>query len=256
MGRDMRGQTPVEIVRAQRERVSRQVASDMDELGQGWGGLYLPTMSPWNPANGRVFRGVNRVHLACAARLRGIDDGRWSTFNQIREAGWRVRKGSKAAIIERWKEVKGHFSRPIGYWNVFNASDMTGTGDLGGGPVQEAAPARARLLLSRAGERGHVPSEPLLRSASCRLAWEEVLADTDDPSDEASLRLSGELAFLFLLYSLGVRTLGPTEAARPSAASMGALSDAVATDPDLLFRAAARAERAAARLLGPDRAGR
>lgn len=72
--------------------------------------------------------------------MRGYTDNRWATFNQIKDAGWHVKKGAKSALIEKWKqfafykenedtgekELAGRYSKLVGYWNVFNAEDIEG----------------------------------------------------------------------------------------------------------------------------------
>ena len=72
--------------------------------------------------------------------MRGYTDNRWATFNQIKDAGWHVKKGAKSALIEKWKqfafykenedtgekELAGRYPKLVGYWNVFNAEDIEG----------------------------------------------------------------------------------------------------------------------------------
>lgn len=128
------------IVRQERERVVEKIVQDMEKDGLHWLEPYLPALSPRNPVTGTVYKGGNRLHLGFVAYERGYEDSRWCTFNQIRDNGWHLRKGSKAAIIERWKEfvateenkdtgeseVVGHYLRCIGYWNVYNAAEIEG----------------------------------------------------------------------------------------------------------------------------------
>lgn len=265
MKKQTKRQTPTEIVSAQRVRAAAQIAGDMEALGPAWADAYLPSLSPENPVNGRKYRGGNRIHLACAARARSFADNRWATFNQIREAGWRVKKGSKAAIIERWKEVLGHYSRAIGYWNVFNASEIVGIGDFEEVPRGEDYASRmSNLLLAAASDVGSglgeseacaLPDQAAFDSDEgflCGLAREmaraAVHADTEDSSDTTAERLASELAGLFLLSSLGISQLSGDgrDDAEESARWM---SQTILSDPELLFRAAARADKAATRIL-------
>lgn len=133
----------VEIVNEQRERIVKKIIKDMQERGLRWSEPYLPSMSPNNPTSGTVYQGGNRLHLGFVGYMRGYEDNRWCTYNQIKNNGWYLKKGSKAAIIERWKEytftdksdsteeqdtqdtVK-HIMRCVGYWNVFNAEEIDG----------------------------------------------------------------------------------------------------------------------------------
>lgn len=130
----------VEIVNEHRARVVEKVLADMRRDGLHWSEPYLPSLSPHNPVSGTAYSGGNRVHLGFVGYMRGYEDSRWCTFNQIRDSDWNLKKGSKAAIIERWKsysvreeneetgkeEVTGSFLRCVGYWNVFNADQIEG----------------------------------------------------------------------------------------------------------------------------------
>lgn len=144
--------SPVDIVNSRREEVVRKIIRDMGENGLQWSAPYLPTLSPRNPVSGTVYRGSNRLHLAFVGYMRGIEDNRWCTFNQIRDKGWHLKGGSKAAIIEKWKdlpltgknedtgedEVVGHYLRCVGYWNVFNAGDIDGIPPEPEGPQHQS----------------------------------------------------------------------------------------------------------------------
>ncbi|WP_083628213.1 ArdC family protein [Hornefia porci] len=144
--------SPVDIVNSRREEVVRKILRDMEENGLQWAAPYLPTLSPRNPVSGTVYRGCNRLHLAYVGYMRGIEDNRWCTFKQIRDKGWHLKGGSKAAIIEKWKdlpltgknedtgedEVVGHYLRMVGYWNVFNAGDIEGIPPATEGPQHQS----------------------------------------------------------------------------------------------------------------------
>ena len=139
--KDSRNQpTGVERVKEQRSQIVSKVIEDMKRDGLRWSEPYLPMMTPHNPVTGTVYRGGNRMHLAFVGMMRGFTDNRWCTFNQIRDAGWHLKKGAKSALVERWKsytireenaetgeeEITGHFLRLVGCWNVFNASEIEG----------------------------------------------------------------------------------------------------------------------------------
>lgn len=129
-----------EIVDEQRARVVEKIIGDMEKNGLRWSEPYLPSLSPHNPVSGTVYKGGNRLHLGFVGFMRGFEDNRWCTFNQIRDSGWHLKKGSKAAIIEKWREfsvkeenketgeqeVTGRYLRLVGYWNVFNAQEIEG----------------------------------------------------------------------------------------------------------------------------------
>lgn len=128
----------LEIVEKQRALVVEKIIEDMKRDGLHWSEPYIPSLSPHNPVSGTVYQGGNRFHLGFVGYMRGFTDNRWCTFNQIRDSGWHLKKGAKAALIEKWrefsireenedtgeKEVTGHYLRCVGYWNVFNASEI------------------------------------------------------------------------------------------------------------------------------------
>ena len=133
-------QTPAEIVENQRQAVVEKIIEDMKRDGLRWAEPYLPSLTPHNPVSGTVYQGGNRVHLGFIGCMRGYTDNRWATFNQIKDAGWHVKKGAKSALIEKWKqfafykenedtgekELAGRYPKLVGYWNVFNAEDIEG----------------------------------------------------------------------------------------------------------------------------------
>lgn len=133
-------QAGTEIVEAQRKEVVDKIIADMQRDGLHWADPYLPSLTPHNPLSGTVYRGGNRIHLGYVGFSRGYEDNRWATFNQIRDAGWHVKKGAKSAIIEKWREysikekneetgedeIKGRYLRLVGYWRVFNAAEIEG----------------------------------------------------------------------------------------------------------------------------------
>ena len=80
----------------------------------------LPWEKPWragantnplNPLSGTKYHGVNRMLLWMISEMRGIDDGRWATFNQIVDKNnkyhpgkkWHLTAGSKGVPVELWK---------------------------------------------------------------------------------------------------------------------------------------------------------
>ena len=91
------------------------------------------------------------MHLAVMAAIKGYNDPRWVTFNQAKKVGWKLQKGAKSCIVEKWKmyPVKDSgkekdksspasddtqnlrmIPRCVGYWSVFNASQFDGVPPL------------------------------------------------------------------------------------------------------------------------------
>lgn len=90
----------------QRKVVVEQLVQDMMSGKKDW-------MKPWksgfaakNPLSGTVYSGMNRMHLAYTARVRGYSDNRWVTFNQAKKQGWSVRKGEHGTRVEVWKTFR------------------------------------------------------------------------------------------------------------------------------------------------------
>lgn len=94
----------LEIVEKQRALVVEKIIEDMKRDGLHWSEPYIPSLSPHNPVSGTVYQGGNRFHLGFVGYMRGFTDNRWCTFNQIRDSGWHLKKGAKAALIEKWRE--------------------------------------------------------------------------------------------------------------------------------------------------------
>ena len=135
---------------AQRREVAEKVARDMEELGSGWKIPWTQAGAPMNPATGTEYRGGNTVYLKAYAAIRGYGDYRWATYNQGKERGWKLKKGSKAVSVEHWRRVSfdrkdaqgnvivGKDGEPErgtrlvldGYWNVFNLSCFEGAPEL------------------------------------------------------------------------------------------------------------------------------
>lgn len=99
--------------------------------------------SPLNAVTGKYYRGINKFLLSMEAQKANSLDYRWATFNQIKNAGWSVRKGAKGSKIQycqpydftvqkqiSWEEyrAKGHYHIGIIYKNftVFNGQDIRG----------------------------------------------------------------------------------------------------------------------------------
>ena len=134
-------ETPKRVI-DQRMEVVSGIVEAMKEKGLRWfSGLGFST-APRNPLSGTVYRGRNRLLLSFVASAKGYEDPRWVTFSQARDAGWKMRKGARSSVVEKWKMFsfeKGgdegesedcdpgavvRFARCVGYWSVFNASEF------------------------------------------------------------------------------------------------------------------------------------
>lgn len=53
-----------------------------------------PLEAPYNPVSSAQYQNTNRLTLLIASNVMGLNDPRWMTFNQAKEKGWFVKKGS------------------------------------------------------------------------------------------------------------------------------------------------------------------
>lgn len=127
----------------ERAAVVASILGAMASDGLDWVVPWARLEAPVNGATGRPYEGGrNRAHLLAAMRRIGSVDPRFLTFNQARQAGYKVRKGEKSCIIEHWitsliPSPDGdvdEFGHPVFIsvprfnkcWSVFNASQLEG----------------------------------------------------------------------------------------------------------------------------------
>jgi len=125
----------------QRRLVVEKVLQDMEKDGLNWAKSWSTAFAPYNPVSGTRYRGMNRLLLGYIAAKRNLNDPRWVTSRQAEESGWKIKKGSKSAGVEKWKRVSRRndleeagedgedcltFFACVGYFNVFNAEEVEG----------------------------------------------------------------------------------------------------------------------------------
>ncbi len=233
----------LEIVEKQRALVVEKIIEDMKREGLHWSEPNIPSLSPHNPVSGTVYQGGNRFHLGFVGYMRGFADNRWCTFNQIRDSGWHLKKGAKAALIEKWrefsireenedtgeKEVTGHYLRCVGYWIVINASETFLSDET-----------FTRVLLH---EMTHSTGHPSALNRGC---------NTDFGSPEyAQEELVAELGSLFLSADLGIQNTDyEGEHYENHISYLQSWMHALEDDPSYLFKAAAKADKAGTLIIG------
>lgn len=288
-------QNATDIINNQREHVVAKILEDMQRDGLHWAEPYLPSLSPNNPASGTVYQGGNRVHLAFIGYMRGFTDSRWCTFNQIRDAGWHLKKGAKAAMIEKWKtfpifeeneitgekELTGQYPKLIGYWNVFNASEIEGIPPQLNAEMHKSdatAEIAANLKLSSrcpvkesplyAGSAAYAPHSDRILIAPrntfrsdesfTRILLHEMTHSTGHPDalnrpsntdfgspEYAEEELVAELGSLFLSADLGIQTEDyEGEYYENHVSYLQSWMKALSDDPSYLFKAASKADKA------------
>lgn len=138
---------PNERVDAQRKEVVARIVADMERDGLEWARPWANRSMPFNPVSGTIYSGRNLVHLWVMGMIHGYSDPRWVTFNQAKNAGWKMHKGSKSSIVEKWKAFKVEDDerdsergddtkddkvvyRCVGHFSVFNAECFDGVPPL------------------------------------------------------------------------------------------------------------------------------
>lgn len=116
------------------EIITEQILNLLEKGVVPWKGKAVKPVCPVNFATGRAYRGINVFTLATA----GFNSPYWLTFNQVKEMGGRVKKGSKSVPVVFWKiydttreneegeeivEGKRFVAR---YYRVFNAEQIEG----------------------------------------------------------------------------------------------------------------------------------
>lgn len=92
--------------RKMREELVDGLLDLMEREGLRWRQGFDPrTLLPRNGVTGMTYRGVNRMSLAFRAMANGWQDPRWATLHQANLNGWKVKKGSKASLVEKWGVV-------------------------------------------------------------------------------------------------------------------------------------------------------
>lgn len=288
----------VERVEQQRAAVVEKVIADMKRDGLRWSEPYLPSLTPHNPVTGTVYQGGNRLHLGFIGLMRGFTDNRWCTFAQVQDAGWRLRKGAKSALIERWKsfarteeneetgekEVVGNYLRLVGYWNVFNASEIEGippepvprhesdrtasiANDLIASsrcPVDESPGYRNLAAYAPTLDRIMIAPRATFRSdeSFTRTLLHEMTHSTGHPSalnrvcdtsfgspEYAKEELVAELGSLFMSADLGIQSADlEGEFYEQHVAYLKSWIGALEDDPDYLFKAASQADKSSSYL--------
>lgn len=115
------------------------------------------SQTPYNAVTGKRYKGVNHLALGLTAMAKQYQDPRWATFKQIQENGWKLKKGSKASVIEYWfpfdyeakkaltweearlmtKEDGTKIGLVARYYHVFNAQEIDGIQPLPEVPKNE-----------------------------------------------------------------------------------------------------------------------
>ena len=105
-----------------REKIAECFIHILEEKELNWSkGWKGGTSAQINAATGKPYRGINQFCLAIRAleiEMTGVGtkaDNRWATFNQIKEKGWKLKKGSKGTKVEFWQPYDFEAKKPISW---------------------------------------------------------------------------------------------------------------------------------------------
>lgn len=238
----------------------------------------------------RPYRGVNQLLLDVVAEAKGYDSPYWGTFRQVKSYGGTVTKGEKGTLVVLWKpiverdektgedKVKGRMLR---YYNVFNVEQTTGMDWSAPVPVEEAPDPLAEgeriiagmpnppTITIRESDRAYyrrstdtvvLPQLSQYREAAeyYRTAFHELVHSTGHKSrldrDLTGRFGSGPYAGEELVAEVGAAMLcavsGVSAEVETSAAYVDNWRKALTDDPELIVKAAAKAQAAADYILG------
>lgn len=135
--------TAFEIVKQDRKKLVEKIISNMEKGYIFSNSLWSKNMlTPHNPSSNTTYKGSNRFRLLFAEDENGYQDSRWLTYKQANDLGYKVKKGEKGTLLEKWiwtKEEKTinengeeetktvELSKPIvNYFIVYNADQIDG----------------------------------------------------------------------------------------------------------------------------------
>ena len=132
---------PFDVVMEDRKKLVDRIIKNMEKgeliFNKGWDSQIL---MPQNPTSKINYIGGNRIRLIAEAIDKEYKDPRWVTFKQASDNGWKIKKGEKAVLCEKWiftkkeieideqgnrieREVK--LDKPIpNFFYVFNAEQI------------------------------------------------------------------------------------------------------------------------------------
>lgn len=133
-----------DIIAEDRKKLVEKLIENMKNgeiiFKKGWD---INILSPQNPVSNVVYQGGNRLRLIETAIENEYSDPRWLTFKQAQDNNWKIKKGSKGILCEKWiftkkekeldeetgkmVEVEKKLDKPVAsYFTVFNASQIEG----------------------------------------------------------------------------------------------------------------------------------
>ena len=154
-----------------RKSVADMFVKGLSEEGLNWKQGWATTGELRNAVSNRHYRGLNEFYLKLVSMVHGYKDPRWMTFNQIRDEGYHLEKGSKGAKVEYWfpfdtikkkgvsfeekerlinegKRKNEDFSLIAKYYTVFNGDNISGLPEIEL-PKNEIEPSKVLEQISK-----------------------------------------------------------------------------------------------------------
>lgn len=127
---------------------------------------------PHNPISGARYQGVNLLRLLMASVEQKHEDPRWMTLKQANKQGYRIKKGAKSVLLEKWiwskvieeENENGELEKKmiklrnpyVNFFRVFNAEQIDGIG-----PIPKVIPMEKNEMLQVA--------EEVIASSQCEI---------------------------------------------------------------------------------------
>ena len=93
-----------EKAKERREALVHDLVEAMKQGTAPWQQPWVAMERPFNAVTGRHYNGANMLNLALRSSALGAgNDPRWCTFEQAKEKGWSIKKGSKGTAVEFYK---------------------------------------------------------------------------------------------------------------------------------------------------------
>lgn len=101
----IKGKTASQIVSESRQELVDQLIQKMKDgvspVREMWDSVSTYGL-PNNPISGARYQGVNLLRLLIASAVGKYEDSRWMTLKQANKQGYRIKKGAKSVLLEKW----------------------------------------------------------------------------------------------------------------------------------------------------------
>ena len=97
------GKKAIEIICDNRKNLVDKIIERLENGHNIWKLNWKPSnLLPQNPVSKVKYKGINRFILGFICEVNGYDDPRWVTMKQAKEKGYKLKKGEKGIVCEKW----------------------------------------------------------------------------------------------------------------------------------------------------------